>query len=64
MYLIITRMQFLFWWRTGRPEATYLEDEALEVEGLKIYASPFTPKFCGAFQPLNAKRPKRPIDRP
>lgn len=41
-----------------------MEDEALEVEGLKIYASPFTPKFCGAFQPLNAKRPKRPIDRP
>ncbi|CAK8990816.1 unnamed protein product [Durusdinium trenchii] len=32
------------------PAATYLEDEALEVEGLKIYASPFTPKFCGAFQ--------------
>mmetsp|Transcript_16348 Transcript_16348/g.42125 ORF Transcript_16348/g.42125 Transcript_16348/m.42125 type:complete len:213 (-) Transcript_16348:188-826(-) len=32
------------------PSARYLEDEAVEVEGLKVYGSPFTPKFCGAFQ--------------
>eukprot|EP00931_Biecheleriopsis_adriatica_P106226 TRINITY_DN80712_c0_g1_i1.p1 TRINITY_DN80712_c0_g1~~TRINITY_DN80712_c0_g1_i1.p1 ORF type:complete len:218 (+),score=33.47 TRINITY_DN80712_c0_g1_i1:31-684(+) len=30
--------------------AVYLEDETLEVEGLRFYGSPFTPKFCGAFQ--------------
>eukprot|EP00434_Breviolum_minutum_P001014 symbB.v1.2.000888.t2/scaffold51.1/size380723/7 len=29
---------------------TYLEDDAIEIEGLRFYASPFTPKFCGAFQ--------------
>ncbi|CAE8582451.1 unnamed protein product [Polarella glacialis] len=30
--------------------ARYLEDESCEVEGLRLYGSPFTPKFCGAFQ--------------
>eukprot|EP00927_Polykrikos_kofoidii_P040142 TRINITY_DN34363_c0_g1_i2.p1 TRINITY_DN34363_c0_g1~~TRINITY_DN34363_c0_g1_i2.p1 ORF type:complete len:180 (-),score=29.34 TRINITY_DN34363_c0_g1_i2:181-720(-) len=32
------------------PNALYLEDEVAEVAGLKLYGSPFTPKFCGAFQ--------------
>lgn len=30
--------------------ATYLEDSSLEVAGLKLYGSPYTPKFHGAFQ--------------
>ena len=28
----------------------YLEDEAVEVAGLRVYGSPYTPKFCGSFQ--------------
>lgn len=32
------------------PAVTYLEDEVIEIEGLRVYASPFTPKFCGVFQ--------------
>lgn len=27
-------------------EARYLEDEAVEIEGLRVWASPYTPKFC------------------
>eukprot|EP01025_Chloroclados_australasicus_P038070 TRINITY_DN3899_c0_g1_i1.p2 TRINITY_DN3899_c0_g1~~TRINITY_DN3899_c0_g1_i1.p2 ORF type:complete len:243 (-),score=13.02 TRINITY_DN3899_c0_g1_i1:15-677(-) len=30
--------------------STYLENESLELHGLKIYGSPCTPKFCGGFQ--------------
>lgn len=30
--------------------ARYLEDEEVEVLGLRIYGSPYTPKFCGAWQ--------------
>mmetsp|Transcript_125274 Transcript_125274/g.348568 ORF Transcript_125274/g.348568 Transcript_125274/m.348568 type:complete len:224 (+) Transcript_125274:60-731(+) len=33
--------------------AVYLEDESLEVMGLRLYGSPYTPKFCGAFQLRN-----------
>ena len=29
------------------PELIYLEDSGVEVEGLKIYGSPYTPEFCG-----------------
>ena len=32
------------------PNAIYLEDEAVEIAGLQIYGSPYTPKFCGSFQ--------------
>ncbi|CAJ1447199.1 unnamed protein product [Effrenium voratum] len=32
------------------PSVMYLEDDAVEIDGLRIYGSPYTPKFCGAFQ--------------
>ena len=32
------------------PNSIYLEDEAVEVGGLRVYGSPYTPKFCGSFQ--------------
>ena len=32
------------------PNCIYLEDEAVEIAGLHVYGSPFTPKFCGSFQ--------------
>merc|ERR1712192_152305 len=32
------------------PGVCYLEDELVEVAGLRIYGSPYTPKFCGAWQ--------------
>ena len=32
------------------PNSTYLEDEAVEVAGLRVYGSPYTPHFCGSFQ--------------
>merc|ERR1712050_250870 len=31
------------------PSAQYIEDEEVEVAGLRIYGSPYTPKFCGAW---------------
>lgn len=33
--------------RAALAHATYLEDEALEVEGLRFYGSPWQPEFCG-----------------
>lgn len=35
------------------PSAQYLEDDATEVAGLRIYGSPYTPKFSGAWQLAN-----------
>merc|ERR1712137_759033 len=32
------------------PAALYLEDSEALVAGLRIYGSPYTPKFCGAWQ--------------
>ena len=34
-------------WNIDRPEGfDYLQDQAIEFEGLKIYGSPWTPSFC------------------
>lgn len=32
------------------PSARYIEDEEIEVAGLRVYGSPWSPKYCGAWQ--------------
>ncbi|PXF40841.1 Metallophosphoesterase domain-containing protein 1 [Gracilariopsis chorda] len=34
----------------GFTNVTYLQDKEIEIKGLKIYGSPWTPKFVGEFQ--------------
>jgi hypothetical protein len=33
--------------KTALRERGYIQDELIEVEGLRIYGSPWQPEFCG-----------------
>jgi len=44
--------------KTLLTDCIYLEDSGVVIEGYTFYGSPYTPKFVGVFQLLNAKESK------
>lgn len=43
--------------------AIYLKDQQIELCGLKIYGTPWTPKFCGGFQYATDEQAQKIFDK-
>lgn len=43
--------------------AIYLEDESIELEGIKFYGIPWTPRFVGGFQLFNDEQTRKVLDK-